>query len=200
MDSHRVGHRVLIGLASIALVAGCAGSGPFASRVSPTESTPASPAAPSRANPGSTPSGWTSVTSPWLGYSVAMPATWALADHVVSGDSRSPHDVYTGTVGGSDGLATLVIGYCPSGKVTATGAVTEDLTVDGVSFDIVSPTVTDAGRNTLFATGVQGDRTWYLMACMPDDAESRAFFRQVVATFRFPGTDFAEPPQSALSQ
>ena len=198
MDRRRFGGRVLVGLAAIALVAGCAGNGPFASESSRAAiATPGSP--PATAAP-VTPSDWTRVTSPWLGYTIAMPGTWAFSDHVVAGDARSPHDVYTGAVDDATGQSTLVVGSCPSADVTASGPVTESMTVDGASFDIVASTGTDPGRTTLFATGVRGVRTWYVMAGMPDDAASRAVFRQVVVSFRFPDADFSAQPESASTR
>jgi hypothetical protein len=218
VDRNVVGIRALAGLAAIAIAGGAAGSGQimhggtasaaveavsYHAESAAVSSDVASRYAASRgpravATPVDVPAGWTSVTSPWLGYSVTLPEAWGLLGHVTAADSRTPHDIFAGTVTGAQTPTTLVIGSCPTADATIVGTGAEVVTADGRTFDVSEPQAAGAGRTTMVATSVAGDTTWYLTACMADDAASQAVFRAMVASFRFPSADVpraeASPP------
>jgi hypothetical protein len=134
----------------------------------------------------SVPPGWTSVSSPWLGYSVAVPASWGLRGHVGPGDSRAPYDVFEGTIPGSAVQALVVVGCNPLKHARAAGTFLGDVTADGTTLDLFESPADEPGRVILFAKGIRGDAEWHLMALVPSDVGASAFFREVVATFRFP--------------
>jgi len=211
-----VGIRALAGLAAIIIAGGAAGTGQVVyggtpsteivtagsrSEIAAGSADSSARYAASRGTPavGTTvaaPAGWTSVTSPWLGYSVTLPETWGFLGHVAAADSRTPHDIFAGTVDGAETPTTLVIGSCRTADATVVGPGAEVVTADGGTFDVTAPQTAGPGRMTIAATSVTGDITWYLTACMADDAASRAVFRAMVASFRFPSTDFVEPKES----
>jgi hypothetical protein len=139
------------------------------------------------------PPGWTTVGSPWLGYSLALPDAWAFTGHVPPEGSRSPHDVYAGPVPGSERDATLVVGRCATSDPTAAGDGAEELVVDGSAFRVAQVPGDEPGRTIYRATATRDGSTWYLMACAGDDAASEELFRAVLATFRFPDASPSAP-------
>ena len=211
-----MGIRALVGLAALTIAGGAAGSGQIAyggtasaevaAVGSRSEITAVSPDASfvdaaslrmrSIEAPVDAPAGWTSVRSPWLGYGVALPVTWGFVGHVTAADSRTPHDIFAGIVDGAETPTTLVIGSCRTADATVVGPGAEVITADGRTFDVTAPQAAGPGRMTIVATSVTGDVTWYLTACMADDAASQAMFRAMVASFRFPSADFAQAAEA----
>ena len=207
-----MGIRALVGLAAITIAGGAAGSGQIAyggtasaevaavgsrSQIAAVSSDGSSQYAASHETQVvraavAAPAGWTSITSPWLGYGITLPNSWGLAGHVTAADSRTPHDVFAGTVEGAETPTTLVVGVCRTADATVVDSGAEVITADGGTFDVTAPQAAGQGRMTIVATSVTGDTTWYLTACMADDAASRATFRAMVASFRFPSADPAE--------
>ncbi len=132
------------------------------------------------------PPGWTSVSSPWLGYSVAVPASWGLREHVRPGDARAPYDVFGGTIPGSALEALLVVGCNPVTDTRASGRLVGQVAVDGTTMEMFESTADEPGRVILFAKGMRGDTEWHLMALAASDGDASAFFSEVISTFRFP--------------
>jgi len=139
----------------------------------------------------SVPAGWTDVASPWLGYGVAVPASWGLRGHVRPDAARAPYDVFEGTIPDTDVPVLLVVGCNPVKDARAAGTFLGHVTADGTALDLYQSPADEPGRVILFAKGVRDDTEWHLMALVPSDGDAPAFFRAVVATFRFP------PPASA---
>ena len=193
MDRRRAIDRAIIGVSAIALIALCVACGaPVLGAAAPAQSSEGF-AAPIVVPADDTPPGWTNLDSPWLGYSVAIPRSWAFTGHVAPGDSRSPHDVFAGPVEGSDTSATLVLGRCATGDTTVVGVGSEVVSVDGSRFRVAQVTAVEPGRTILRATATRGGATWYVMASIGDDVASRDFFRELLATFHFPDAGFVEP-------
>jgi hypothetical protein len=184
--------RAIIGVSAIALIALCVGCG--APVLGAGIAAPASRGVegPIVGPADGAPAGWTNLGSPWLGYTVAIPRTWAFTGHVPPADSRSPHDVFTGPIAGSDATATLVIGRCATDDPTVDDGG-GGMVVDGSLFSIAEMPGEEPGRTNVIATAVRGDATWYVMGCTGDDAASRAFFRELLSTFRFPDADVMAP-------
>ncbi len=134
----------------------------------------------------SVPQGWTDVSSPWLGYSVAMPASWGLHGHASPCDTQAPYDVFEGTIPGSAAQAALVVGCNPVKSARAAGRFLGHITVDGTTLDLFESPADEPGRVILFAKGTRGDAEWHLMGLVPSDGGAPEFFREVVSTFRFP--------------
>jgi hypothetical protein len=147
----------------------------------------------------SVPPGWTTVSSPWLGYSVAVPASWGLRGHVSPDDAPAPYDVFEGTIPGSAVQAVLVVGCNPVTDARATGRFLGQVTVDATTIDLFESPTDEPGRVILFARGVRGDTAWHLMALVSSDGDAPAFFNEVVATFRFPAPTQAVAPGSVAS-
>jgi hypothetical protein len=181
----------VVAAAVVALAIACAGC---ASPVDAAPSVARGPAAsiscgaPSAPPPvaASVPAGWTDVSSPWLGYSVAVPASWGLRGHVRPGDARAPYDVFGGTIPGSTLEALLVIGCNPVKDARASGRFVGQVAVDGTTMGMFESAADEPGRVILFAKGMRGDAEWHLMALASSDGDASAFFREVISTFRFP--------------
>jgi len=132
------------------------------------------------------PPGWTDVSSPWLGYSVAVPASWGLRGHVRPGDTQAPYDVFGGAIPGSALQALLVVGCNPVKDARASGRFIGQVAVDGTTMEMFESAADEPGRVILFAKGIHDDAEWHLMATASSDGDAWAFFREVIATFRFP--------------
>jgi hypothetical protein len=191
--------RAIVGASAIALLVMCAGCG--APVLGAGIAAPASRGveAPIVGPADGAPAGWTNLGSPWLGYTVAIPRTWAFTGHVPPADSRSPHDVFAGPVEGTDATATLVIGRCATDDPTVVDHG-GGMVVDGSVFSIVEMPGEEPGRTNVIATAVRGDATWYVMGCTGDDAASRAFFRELLSTFRFPDAEVVAPAAAPARQ
>jgi hypothetical protein len=192
VDRRHTFDRAIVGVSAIALLVMCVGCG--APVLGAGIAAPASRGVegPIVVPGDGAPAGWTNLASPWLGYTVAIPRTWAFTGHVPPADSRSPHDVFAGPVEGSDAVATVVIGRCATDDPT----VVDDgggMVVDGSWFRIAEMPGEEPGRTNVIATAVRGDATWYVMGCTGDDAASRQFFRELLSTFRFPDADVVAP-------
>jgi hypothetical protein len=192
------GADLVVTAAAIALAVACAGC---ASPVDAARSVAGGPAAsiscgePAAPPPiaASVPPGWTDVSSPWLGYSVAVPASWGLRGHARPADTQAPYDVFGGTIPGSALEALLVVGCNPVKDARASGRFVGQVTVDGTTMEMFESAADEPGRVILFAKGVRDDAEWHLMATASSDGDAWAFFREVISTFRFPAPTPSRP-------
>ena len=195
------GADLVVAAAVVALAIVCAGcASPVDAALSVARGPAASiacgaPAAPSSAAT-SVPAGWTAVSSPWLGYTVAVPASWGLRGHVRPGDAQAPYDVFEGTIPGSDLQAVLVVGCNPVKVARAAGRLLDKVTVDGTTIELFESPADEPGRVILFAKGIRGEAEWHLMALVSSDGHAAAFFREVISTFHFP----APTPSAGAAQ
>jgi hypothetical protein len=214
VDRRVVGVRALAFAAAIVIIGGAVGSGQVAYGGTASAAAAATRSASEVASAGAAgltaprdttivettaagPAGWSSITSPWLGYGIALPSSWGFLGHVTAAESRTPHDVFAGIADGAETPMTLVVGTCTSADATVAGPDAGVIAADGGTFDVTAPQVAEAGRMTIVATSVAGDTTWYLTACMADDSASLALFRTMVASFRFPDADFVPPAEAS---
>ena len=185
------GADLVVAAAMVALAAACAGCASLVEAAPSVARRPAAsiscgaPAAPPPVA-ASVPSGWTDVSSPWLGYSVAVPTSWGLNGYVRPGDAQAPYDVFEGTIPGSASQALLVVGCNPAKDARASGRFVGQVTVDGTTMEMFESAADEPGRVILFAKGMRGDTEWHLMALASSDGGASAFFREVTSTFRFP--------------
>ncbi len=133
------------------------------------------------------------LSSPWLGYTVSLPITWAFTGHVAPGDSATPHDSFLGPVPGSDGTMMLVVGRSDDAPRRV---VDHRIAADGGTFAVTPAADMGDGAIALIAEATMDGANWYVMAHAPDTAASRALFDQLVASFRFPDAGFGKVPQS----
>jgi hypothetical protein len=198
------GTRWIVTLAVVGLAIACAGCTASAEAAPPVEAALAATGVPAASIPcgapgapasvaASAPAGWTDVVSPWLGYAVAVPASWGLRGHVSPDAARAPYDVFEGTIPGTDVPGLLVVGCNPVTEARAAGAFLGHVSADGTALDLYRSPADEPGRVILFAKGVRDDTEWHLMALVPSDGDGPAFFRDVVATFRFPVPASAGP-------
>ncbi|MCU0505602.1 MAG: hypothetical protein MUE82_07495 [Chloroflexi bacterium] len=197
MARRRTKDRAIVVLSAVALIALCVGcGGPVLGAVAPAQ-VPTDDGAPIIVPTGDAPHGWTALGSPWLGYTVAVPDDWTFTGHVPPEGSRSPHDVFSGPIPGSDAVATLVVGRCMNDDPPVVGAAATEVIVDGSAFSVAEVAGDEPGRTIYRATTVRDGVTWYLMACAGDDAVARDFFSAALATFRFPDADAVAPAEPA---
>lgn len=171
----------LIGLLTAAsLLAGCASG-----------SSPGAGGSPGAASPAPDPPGWTRVTSPKLGYSLALPTGWSVQPPY---KLDPPMDEYLRYLPGEENTEPpalfVVAGPLhdppPSFKPDVP---TEEVIVDGQPFVMAGMTGSN-GDTQLTAIGVVGDKDWTIAALGAPADVDRDFFVQVLATFTFPAPDF----------
>ena len=68
-------------------------------------------------------------------------------------------------------------------------SIVGDVVIDGASFAMAETTTADGDKH-LVAYGVTGDTRWYISILGPASDIEQDFFRQILATFRFPASDF----------
>ena len=220
MGARRLANRMIVGIPIVALLAGCVGStspnpttssapaasaaGPASPSVSTSSPQPAAsgaqPQSPGAAIP-PLPSGWTGITSPWLGYTIALPPTgWVFYNHVSGSATQGAYDWWIGPKFG------LNIGYWPRSTWGVTlPPLREDVTVAGVAFQLGIPDNPFGSQIDIHAMAVQGGKVWDIMGEAADittNKESQTQFLQILSTFRFPAPGFVEPSPTpaAVSQ
>ena len=130
------------------------------------------------------------LSSPWLGYTVSLPVTWAFTGHVAPGDSATPHDSFMGVVPGANATMMLVIGRS---KDAPARVVDHTIAVEGGTFAVTPAADMGDGAIALIAEATWGGVNWYVMGHMPDSAATRAYFDRLVSSFRFPAAGYDAP-------